>query len=97
MLQINYHEAPYLEVFPKEKIVYLTSESNNIIEKFEENTAYIIGGLVDHNKHKVSSAICFVLRDLCSYPESRINRFIGHMSIHYNMTHYNMPMVLKIK
>lgn len=53
-LQINFHEAPYLEVFPKENIVYLTSESDNIIEQFEENTAYIIGGLVDHNKHKVT-------------------------------------------
>ncbi|XP_021181237.3 tRNA methyltransferase 10 homolog A [Helicoverpa armigera] len=49
---IDFHEAPYLEVFPKDKIVYLTSESDNVIEQFEENTAYIIGGLVDHNKHK---------------------------------------------
>ncbi|CAD0196754.1 unnamed protein product [Chrysodeixis includens] len=49
---INYHEASYLEVFPKENIVYLTSESDNVIEKIEENTAYIIGGLVDHNKYK---------------------------------------------
>lgn len=55
MLQINFHEAPYLEVFPKDNIVYLTSESDNVIEQFEENTAYIIGGLVDHNKHKVMS------------------------------------------
>ncbi|CAH0701852.1 unnamed protein product [Spodoptera exigua] len=49
---IDFHEVSYLEVFPKDKIVYLTSESDNVIEEFEENTAYIIGGLVDHNKHK---------------------------------------------
>ncbi|XP_068629626.1 tRNA methyltransferase 10 homolog A [Battus philenor] len=49
---IEYHEEPYLEVFPKHKLVYLSSESNNTIEHFEEDTYYIIGGLVDHNQHK---------------------------------------------
>ncbi|XP_038215850.1 tRNA methyltransferase 10 homolog A [Zerene cesonia] len=49
---IGYHEKSYLELFPKEKLVYLSSESENVIEQFEEDTYYIIGGLVDHNKHK---------------------------------------------
>ncbi|RVE43440.1 hypothetical protein evm_011891 [Chilo suppressalis] len=49
---VEFHEEPYLDLFPKEKLVYLTSESENIIENFEENTFYVIGGLVDHNKHK---------------------------------------------
>ncbi|XP_045445952.1 tRNA methyltransferase 10 homolog A [Melitaea cinxia] len=49
---IVFHEEKYLDKFPKEKLFYLTSESDNIIESFEEDTYYIIGGLVDHNKHK---------------------------------------------
>ncbi|XP_026329365.1 tRNA methyltransferase 10 homolog A [Hyposmocoma kahamanoa] len=49
---IEYHDAGYLDIFPKEKIVYLSSESENIIENFDEDTYYVIGGLVDHNKHK---------------------------------------------
>ncbi|KAL0893831.1 hypothetical protein ABMA27_013955 [Loxostege sticticalis] len=49
---VEFHDEPYLDLFPKEKLVYLTSESENIIENFEEDTFYIIGGLVDHNKHK---------------------------------------------
>ncbi|XP_063359516.1 tRNA methyltransferase 10 homolog A [Cydia amplana] len=49
---IQFHNESYLELFPKENLVYLTSESENVIENFEENTYYIIGGLVDHNQHK---------------------------------------------
>ncbi|KAG7307230.1 hypothetical protein JYU34_007387 [Plutella xylostella] len=47
-----FHEKPYLEIFPKEKLCYLTSESENVIESFDDDTIYIIGGLVDHNEHK---------------------------------------------
>lgn len=50
---INFHDDEYINVFPKEKLVYLTSESDNIISSLEYNKIYIIGGLVDHNAHKV--------------------------------------------
>ncbi|KAM3963400.1 tRNA methyltransferase 10 homolog A [Aphomia sociella] len=49
---VEFHEESYINKFPKENIVYLTSESDNIVENFEEDTYYVIGGLVDHNKHK---------------------------------------------
>lgn len=51
---MKFHDKNYLDIFSKEKIVYLTSESDNVIETIEDDKVYIIGGLVDHNSHKVS-------------------------------------------
>lgn len=49
---VVFHSESYLNIYPKEKIVYLTSESENIIEQLELDNVYVIGGLVDHNSHK---------------------------------------------
>lgn len=37
----------------KEQLVYLTADSQNVVESIEEDKVYIIGGLVDRNRHKV--------------------------------------------
>lgn len=42
----------YLKIFDRDSIVYLTSDSDNVLEHVDPNAAYIIGGLVDHNHHK---------------------------------------------
>ena len=39
------------DTFSKENIVYLTADSPNVIEHLDDSKAYIIGGIVDRNRH----------------------------------------------
>lgn len=53
---LGWHFKPHNDVFPKKQVVYLTADSEEILDKLEEDTHYVIGGIVDHNHHK---GLCF--------------------------------------
>ncbi|KAL4481077.1 hypothetical protein ABPG72_015032 [Tetrahymena utriculariae] len=42
----------YLDLFPKENLVYLTGDTDQDLNELDKQCAYIIGGLVDHNRLK---------------------------------------------
>lgn len=54
---LNLHEASYLDLFPKDQLVYLTPHCNDTMEKYDHDAIYIIGAIVD----KVNFVLCFYL------------------------------------
>ncbi|XP_069736796.1 tRNA methyltransferase 10 homolog B [Phaenicophaeus curvirostris] len=42
----------YLDLFPLDAIVYLTPDSENVLEDIDPNKVYVLGGLVDESIHK---------------------------------------------
>jgi hypothetical protein len=53
------------------KLVYLSADAEEELETLKEDEVYIIGGIVDHNRYKVSLALCpTVPRDQADAVES---------------------------
>ena len=46
---IDMSEKSHMELFPKEEIVYLTPDSETVLDKVESDKVYVIGGLVDES------------------------------------------------
>lgn len=46
-LPIKIHAEDITEIFPTENLVYLTPDAEDVIQEFDENNTYVVGGLVD--------------------------------------------------
>ncbi|CAF1257274.1 unnamed protein product [Rotaria magnacalcarata] len=42
----------YLDLFPREQLVYLSPDSPNIMTEYEHNVIYILGGIFEKTKHE---------------------------------------------
>jgi len=49
---VHNFEESLEDLWQKEEIVYLTSESENVLEQLDPEKLYVIGGLIDRNAHK---------------------------------------------
>ena len=56
-------------------IIYLTSDSNNVISSLEDDVYYVIGGLVDHNLHKGVS-LDFAIKNNLKHGRLPIDEFV---------------------
>ena len=77
---VHNHAESYVEVFaaePLENLCYLTSDSPNELEEFDESKVYIIGGFVDHNHYKSHCFNLAVEKKIMHY-RLPINKFM-HM------------------
>jgi len=44
-------ESSYLDIFPNEKLIYLSPDSNVEMTSFDHDAVYIIGGIADLSKY----------------------------------------------
>src|SRR4051794_21189801 len=68
--RVDFTKKTYLELFPKERLVYLTADAEESLEHLVDGDVYIIGGIVDRNRYKVCQlsedvSVMSLKKDLC--------------------------------
>ncbi|KAL2914065.1 tRNA (guanine(9)-N(1))-methyltransferase [Polyrhizophydium stewartii] len=49
---MSFDDEHYTQIFDKSECVYLTADSPNVITQLDPTKVYIVGGIVDRNRHK---------------------------------------------
>ena len=89
---IDRHEKSVLQVFNPEQIIYLTPDSENLLEALETDKVYVLGGLVDLSvkknqtmqfatQHKLKTACLPILKYMDMDRSKRTHSFKRILSI----------------
>ena len=71
--QLNHGPGSYLDTFKQDELVYLTADSPNVLSELDPAKVYVIGGIVDRNRYKVSSI--WSSQQLCLCFASAVGRY----------------------
>lgn len=63
---LNIHKESYLDIFPKEQLVYLTPHCREEMTNYDPDIVYIIGGMVDKVNHFII-LICNNINVFCYF------------------------------
>ena len=66
---MHLHAGGITEVFPTNQLTYLTADSSEVIKELSAERCYVIGGLLDHNRHK---GACLKKAELLGVPHGRL-------------------------
>lgn len=53
--------SSYLDLFPREQLVYLSPDSPNVMTKYEHDVIYILGGIFQKSSHLILRGFLFPL------------------------------------
>lgn len=49
---ITVNEGNYIDLYERDRLVYLTADADEVVERFDPDKVYVIGGIVDRNRLK---------------------------------------------
>lgn len=50
--KVDRHDQVPSEIFPKERLIYLSPDAEQALESFDESSVYVVGGIVDRSVRK---------------------------------------------
>ncbi|OZJ04393.1 hypothetical protein BZG36_02412 [Bifiguratus adelaidae] len=50
---VKWETRPIEQIFDKDELIYLSADATDVCETLDESKVYVIGGIVDHNRHKL--------------------------------------------
>ena len=67
----------HLDLFPREKMVYLSPDSNNDLRKFNEDDIYVIGGIIDIGDDRAPLTLANAKKHKIRHARFPMKRVIG--------------------